>query len=86
MSAPVLTRVAATFTPEGIELAVRYRRQGGPNHGSRQRAREIEELVRSGLNRVARALDEGEVTVVGEAGFEVREDVIAVDTKNAKAS
>jgi hypothetical protein len=79
---PILRRVTVTFSPEGIRLSALYRHEGGANPGTRRRAREVGELVRGGLKRVFDALEGGEISLVGESGFEVREDVIAVDERS----
>jgi hypothetical protein len=82
MSAPVLRRMVITFSEEGMKVSTLYRHQGGANPGTRRRVREVGELVRAGLKRVFDALEGGEISLVGEAGFEVREDVIAVDERS----
>lgn len=82
MSAPVLRRIVITFSEEDMKVSALYRHQGGSNPGTRRRAREVGELVRGGLKRVFDALEGGEIVMVGEAGFEVREDVIAVDERS----
>jgi hypothetical protein len=81
VSAPVLQRMVISFSEEAVTVRALYRREHGPNPGTRQRAREVGQLVQAGLNGVIVALQDDELVVVGEAGFEVREDVIAVERK-----
>jgi hypothetical protein len=73
-----------TFADEGVQVRALYRlaELDGANPGTRRRVREVRELVRAGLKRVFDALEGGEISLVGEAGFEVREDVIAVDERS----
>jgi hypothetical protein len=82
MSGPNLRRMVVIFSDEGMEIRTLYRHQGGANPGTRRRAREVGELVRTGLKRMFGALEGGEISLVGEAGFEVREDVLAVEERS----
>jgi len=74
-----LQRLVLDFRSEAGELVVRclYRRslEDGPNPGTKARAREVAELVRSGLEDALAAL-EGGVEVVGRSGFTQREDIM----------
>ncbi len=74
-----LQRLVLDFRSEAGELVVRclYRRslEDGPNPGTKARAREVAELVRSGLEDALAAL-EGGVEVVGTSGFTQREDIM----------
>jgi len=84
-----LQRLVLDYRTGELVLRVLYRRQDGPNPGTKARAREVSGLVREGLREALRAL-EGDVEVVGTSGFTTREDVLlataspAVD-KQAKA-
>jgi hypothetical protein len=83
MNAPVLRRMVITFSNEGVPvIRTLYRHHCGANPGTKRRAREVGELVRVGLKRVFDALEDGEIVVVGEAGFEVREDVLSVEERS----
>ena len=70
-----LQRLVLTFGPEGVEARALYRTQDGPNPGTKGRAREVSNLVRSGLQDALEALG-GCVDVVGESGYQVRDDTI----------
>ena len=74
-----LQRLILTFRPEGVEIRTLYRRKHGPNPGTKARAREVAELARKGLTQALRAL-EGRVDVVGESGYDDREDVLVAET------
>jgi hypothetical protein len=60
------------------ELVVRclYRCDGGSNSGGGRCRREVEDLVRTGLQDALRSLQEGDVEMVGTSGFTTREDVL----------
>jgi hypothetical protein len=60
------------------ELAVRclYRSDGSTGPGTKARRREVEDLVRTGLQDALRSLQEGDVEMVGTSGFTTREDVL----------
>lgn len=74
-----LQRLVLTFTPrEGIEIRALYRTKQGSNPGTKARRREVTEIVRDGLTQALEAL-EGRVDVVGESGYDVREDVVVTD-------
>jgi len=82
VSAPVLEKITVRFSAEDIMVRVCYRREDGPNPGTKARAREIAELVRAGLSAALQSIEGSPtVAVVGEAGFEVREDKIVVERK-----
>ena len=76
-----LQRIALTFKPDGIEIRALYRTKDGPGPNTKARRREVTELTRSGLREALEAL-ERRVDVVGEAGYEVREDVIVAERKD----
>ena len=73
-----LQRLVLTFKPEGVEIRALYRSQDGPNPGTKARKREVEDLAREGLTQALEAL-EGRVDVVGESGYEVREDALVAE-------
>jgi hypothetical protein len=73
-----LQRLVLTFKAEGVEVRALYRKKNGPNPGTKARAREVDDLTRSGLQNALRTL-EGRVEVIGTSGYEIREDTISVD-------
>lgn len=77
-----LRSLSVVFGPDGPRFQARYVRRGGPSPGTKARARELRDLVRSGLSDALRALDRGEVAVTQEAGFESRMDTIDVVSNN----
>jgi hypothetical protein len=65
-----------TFKPEEMIIYTLYRRGAdGPNPGTKARAREVQELTRSGLQDALETL-EGDAECVGTSGFTTREDVL----------
>ncbi len=74
-----LQRLVLTFKPEELVVHALYRTQGGPGPNTKARAREVSELVRSGLEDALEAL-EGDVEVVGTSGYTTREDVLLATT------
>jgi hypothetical protein len=74
-----LQRLVLTFTQEGVEIRTLYRTKSGPNPGTKTRTREVAALAQEGLREALEAL-EGRVDVVGESGYDVREDVLVVET------
>ncbi len=72
-----LQRLVVDF--RGGELVVRalYRRslEDGPSPNTKARAREVSELVRSGLEDALEGL-QGDVAMVGTSGFTAREDIM----------
>jgi len=71
-----LRRLVLTYTRHGVEARVLYRRQDGPNPGTKARQREATALARTGLERALEALGEGDVTMAGTSGFTTREDIM----------
>ncbi len=74
-----LQRLVLDYRAGELVLRVLYRRQDGPNPGTKARAREVTALTRTGLERALEAL-EGGAECVGTSGFTTREDVLLVDT------
>jgi hypothetical protein len=72
-----LRRLVVDFKPEGVQLRTLYKRKAGPGPGTKTRARETAALARTGLEQALAAL-EGPVEMVGTAGFETREDTLAL--------
>ncbi len=77
-----LQRVVLSFERDAVTVRALYRTKDGPNPGAKARAREATELARSGLREALAAL-EGHVDIVGESGFETREDVVVVERRAA---
>ncbi len=72
-----LQRLVLTFKPDGLEVRTLYRRQAGPNPGTKARRREAAGLARAGLLEALEAFGDGEtVEDLGTSGYEVREDVL----------
>ena len=70
-----LQRLIITFKPEELIIHALYRNKNGPNPGTKARAREVQELSRTGLQDALEAL-EGGPECVGTSGFTTREDVL----------
>ncbi len=70
-----LQRLVLDYRTGELVLRVLYRRQDGPNPGTKARRREVEDLAREGLRQALDAL-EGDVTMAGTSGFTTREDVL----------
>jgi hypothetical protein len=83
---PELRRVILTFKPDGIQVRTLYQRQGGPGPSTRARRREVAQLARTGLERALEALAAGDVVSVGESGFQVREDTLALSVGSSGES
>jgi hypothetical protein len=77
-----LQRLILDYRDSEIVVRALYRRQDGPNPGTKARAREVSRLARSGLQDALRAL-EGDVEVVGTSGFTQKEDVLLATTSPA---
>jgi hypothetical protein len=77
----ILQRLVLSFKPgeASVEVRTLYRTQDGPNPGTKARSREVTALAREGLREALETL-EGRVDVVGESGYDVREDVIVAET------
>jgi len=77
-----LQRLILDYRNGELVLRCLYRTQSLSNPGTKARAREVSRLARSGLQDALRAL-EGDVEVVGTAGFTTREDVLLATTSPA---
>jgi hypothetical protein len=79
--------ILALAEEEGVEvgeLVVRclYRSEDGANAGTKRRRREVERLIRTGLEQALEAL-EGGAECVGTSGFTSREDVLLATSSSA---
>ncbi len=76
-----LQRLVLDFRTEELVVRALYRRslEDAPGTNTKARAREVSELVRTGLEDALAAL-EGDVEVVGTSGFTQREDVLLATT------
>jgi len=84
MSDSSLLRLVVDYRTGEINLRVLYRSNGESNHGTKKRAREIQELATAGLQDALRALEsEAGVSVTGSSGFTTREDVLSIEAKRA---
>jgi len=79
-----LQRLVLDYRSGELVLRVLYRRQDGPNPGTKARTREVTELARSGLRDALEALD-GRVDTVGVSGFTQREDVLLATSSSGEA-
>jgi hypothetical protein len=70
------SRLKVEFKPDGIRLRTLYRGRGRPGPNTKARRREVEQLVRAGLERTLEAIKDGPVEMVGTAGFATREDTL----------
>jgi hypothetical protein len=77
-----LQRLVLDYRTGELVLRVLYRRQDGPNPGTKARRREVEDLAREGLRQALGALG-GDVTMAGTSGFTTREDVLLATTSPA---
>ncbi len=81
MTQASLHRLVLDYRAGELVLRVLYRRQDGPNPGTKARRREVTALARTGLTQALEALDsEAGVEVVGTSGFTQREDVLLAAT------
>ncbi len=76
-----LQRLVLEFKAEELVVRALYRRslEDGPSPNTKARAREVSELVRSGLEDALEAL-EGDVAMVGTSGYTTREDILLATT------
>jgi hypothetical protein len=71
-----LQRLILTFKAEEIVMHALYHRGAdGPNSATKARAREVQDLTRTGLRNALKALENG-AECVGMSGFTTREDVL----------
>ena len=82
-----LSRLVLDYRSGEIVVRCLYRSTpDAPNPGTKARAREVTDLVRTGLQGALDALDsEAGVDMVGTSGYELREDVILAATSSAEA-
>jgi hypothetical protein len=78
LSSQLPRRLVVTFTREGVEVRTLYRTRSAPRPGTAARRGEAAQLARAGLAEALRALDAGDVEMVGTSGFQVREDVLGL--------
>ena len=79
-----LQRLVLDYRSGELVARVLYRSSlGGPNPGTKTRAREVTELARSGLRDALKALDV-DVDIVGTSGFTQREDILVVEAREPK--
>jgi hypothetical protein len=81
-----LQRLVLEFKAEELVVRALYRRslEGAANPGTKARAREVSELVRTGLEGALEALT-GDVEVVGTSGYTTREDIMVANRKESAA-
>ena len=82
-----LQRIVLDLRGQEMILRILYRSDGSgaSNPGTKARAREVSEMARSGLRDALKAL-EGRVDVVGVSGYDVREDILVVETNRKDAA
>ena len=71
-----LQRLVIESRGEEIVIRVLYRSKGDSNPNTKRRRREVEVLVRGGLQDALGSLEGGDVTMCGTSGFTQREDVL----------
>ena len=74
-----LKRLVLDFRNDELVVRCLYRSSSGPGPGTKARRREVEGLIREGLNAALEALEDG-AECVGTSGFTQREDVLLVTT------
>jgi hypothetical protein len=74
-----LQRLVIESRGEEIVIRVLYRSKGDSNPNTKRRRREVEDLVRGGLQDALGSLEGGDVTMCGTSGFTQREDVLCTD-------
>ena len=81
-----LQRLVLEFKAEELVVRCLYRRslEDAPGTNTKARAREVSELVRTGLEDALAAL-EGDVAMVGTSGFTQREDIMLANRKESAA-
>ena len=73
-----LQRLMIEMRSEEMIMRILYRSKGDTNPGTVRRRREVEDLVRTGLQDALTALEGGRVDVVGVSGFVQREDILSI--------
>ena len=70
-----LQRIVLDFRSSELVVRCLYRSSSGPGPGTKARRREVEGLIREGLNAALEALEDG-TECVGTSGFTTREGVL----------
>jgi hypothetical protein len=78
-----LSRLVLDYRSGELVVCALYRTTSGPRPGTKARQREVEDLVRGGLQDALEQLQTGEVAVVGVSGFQVREDILSIASPSA---
>jgi hypothetical protein len=79
-----LQRIVVDLRSGETVLRVLYRSKGETNPGTKARTREVTGLARAGLRDALEALEGGDVTMCGTSGYSTREDLLVVETKDAR--
>jgi hypothetical protein len=81
-----LQRIVIDLRQKEMVLRVLYRSEDDPGPNTKARAREVSNLVRTGLQDALTALQDGRVDVVGVSGYQVREDILSIASPSEMAS
>jgi hypothetical protein len=81
-----LKRIVLDYRSGELVARVLYSAQGGPGPNTKARARQVRELVRTGLQDALASLEEGDVEIVGTSGFTTREDILSIASPAAVIS
>jgi hypothetical protein len=79
-----LQRLVLDYRTGEVVVRCLYRSDGCSNPGTVRRRREVQDLVRTGLEHALVALEDG-AECVGTSGFTTREDVLLATASPAKA-
>ncbi len=80
---PALQRLVIDYRGEELVIRALYRSHDGAGPSTKGRRREVEELVRTGLEQALEGLRAAEC--VGTSGFTTREDVLLATTSPDEA-
>ena len=80
-----LKRIVLDLRSDELVLRCLYSTQDGPGPNTKARRRQVEDLVRTGLQDALEVLD-GDVKVVGTSGFTTREDVLCIAARETVPS